>query len=70
MCSVVANVGATMKRKRSKIVRNTIREIWASLDSHLPACHAKGLKKPEGNKFHKKCVKEYARLIVLLTKLY
>ena len=58
------------KKKRAKAVNKAIREVWSSLDSHLDSCHKKNLKKPEGNDFHKKCVTEYAELIVLLAKLY
>lgn len=58
------------KKKRAKAVNKAIYSVWSSLDSHLDPCHQKKLKKPEGNDFHKKCVKEYAELIVLLTKLY
>ena len=58
------------KRKRAKIVGKAIREVWESLDSHIAPTYTTGLKKPDDNAFHKKCVKEYADLIVLLTKLY
>lgn len=59
-----------MKTKtRSKVVAGLIRSVWASLDSHLDYVHKK-VPKPESNKFHRKCVKEYTKMILELTRLY
>jgi len=58
------------KRKRAKVIRRAIRNTWGSLDSHLEHTYKKGLKKPEDNNFHKKCVQEYAQLIADLVSLY
>jgi len=51
------------KRNRSKKIRRIIRNVFSSLDSHLEYTYKKGLEKPEDNNFHKKCVKEYAKII-------
>lgn len=56
-----------MKKKRAKRVSKAIREVWESLDSHLDFTYSKH---PDGNKFHKKAVRDYAKLLVLLSKLY
>lgn len=58
------------KRKRAKTIRRAIRNVWGSLDSHLEYTYKKGLPKEESNAFHKKCVKEYAKLITDLASLY
>lgn len=52
---------------RSRKIEEAVRLTWSSLESHLPHCHSTS---PEGEDFHKTCVKEYARLIVLLSDLY
>lgn len=61
-----------MKKKRAKIVASCIRDAYASLESHLD--YASGKIKDIENigscKFHKKCVNEYAKLIVKLSQLY
>ncbi len=44
-----------------------IEQVYASLVTHIPYTHAKS---EEGRRHHKECVKEYARLIVELSRLY
>jgi hypothetical protein len=58
------------KQEKDEIVSGLIRDVYASLESHLLYTYKTGLKKPESNLFHKKCVKEYSEMIVKLTKLY
>jgi hypothetical protein len=58
------------KQEKDEIISGLIRDVYASLESHLLYTHKTGLKKPESNNFHKDCVKEYAEMIVKLTKLY
>lgn len=58
------------KKKRAKIVARAMREVWASLDSHLDWAAKSKLPKPESAKFHALCVQEYARTLVLISKLY
>lgn len=56
-----------MKRKRAVLVDRAIRLVYSSLESHLYYTHHKN---HEGQKFHQQCVKEYAHLIKILSKLY
>lgn len=57
-------------KRRAKHVNSLIRSVWASLESHLDYVHKKGVPPPESNKFHRKCVVEYSKMIVKLTRLY
>lgn len=57
-------------KEKDEIVSGLIRDVYASLESHLEYTHKSGLKTPESNYFHKQCVKEYADMIIKLTKLY
>jgi hypothetical protein len=52
---------------KAKILDEAIRLVWESLESHLPYTYKKS---PEGTAFHIKCVKDYCKLIELLTRLY
>jgi len=59
--------------KGEEIVK-AIRDIWSSLDSHLDYTHSpvkqKSFRKIHGGKrFHKQCVKEYAEILLVLSKL-
>ncbi len=63
------------KKKRAKLIDEIIRDTYISLESHLWATHSltKKDKKREscGNeKFHKKCIRKYAKDIYIMTKLY
>lgn len=53
--------------KKEKKIERLIRLTWSSLESHLQYTHKKT---SEGCGFHKKCVKDYAETIKLLTELY
>jgi hypothetical protein len=53
--------------ERAKNVDTAIKQIWDSLESHLDCTHQDT---PEGRKFHKQCIKDYAKLLIILTKLY
>lgn len=55
------------KKDRSELLDKIIRMIWESMESHLPFTYEKTA---EGEEFHKQCVKDYAELILMLTKLY
>jgi hypothetical protein len=66
---------ATKKKdNRAAKIEEAIRLTWDSLESHLPWCHDKlegwAKKRGESPAFHKKCVKDYARVITILTELY
>lgn len=52
------------------MIEKAIRIVWASLDTHLPATRGKIIKDVGGHAFHKKCVKEYADVIKILSELY
>jgi len=52
-------------RKEKKIER-MIRLIWLSLESHLKWTYRSS---SEGQKFHKRCVKEYAEIIKHLSDM-
>ena len=56
------------KKQRAKTIDKAIRLTWESLESHLHWTSHKdtGVKK----KFHKQCVKDYAKTIKLIAKLY
>jgi hypothetical protein len=56
-----------MKNERAKKIEQAIRLIWESLESHLYYTHAKS---SEGIRFHKRCVRDYAALIKILSELY
>lgn len=58
----------TLKQQRAEKVNEAIRLVWGSLDSHL--YYTNHTPKDGTNKFHQECVKEYARLITLLSELY
>lgn len=55
------------QKQRAKIVERCIRDVWESLDTHLPYTHDKH---PDGADFHKKCVADYAKTIERLSKLF
>lgn len=55
------------KDKRAKLVDKAIRLVWASLDTHLDYTHKEH---HDSANFHKKCVREYAGLIKILSELY
>ena len=54
--------------KRAREIEKAMRLVWSSLDSHLPWTYDK---RAEGGKaFQKKCVKEYAEILLILSHLY
>ena len=58
-----------MKTKnRAKTIDEMMRLIWSSLESHLEWTHEHG--KDGDMKFHKKCVKEYVKMMKLTSDLY
>lgn len=57
-------------KKRSKLIEKAIRNSWSSLESHLSWTRGKKVKQNGSNTFHKKCVREYAETILILSKLY
>ncbi len=60
------------KSKRAKAIDEAIRLVYDSLQSHLPYTHVgpDSLQPGETTQFHKNCVKEYSRVLELLSKLY
>ncbi len=56
------------KKQRAKAVDKAIRLTWESLESHLHWTRHKD--KQTGSGFHKNCVKDYAKTIKLISKLY
>ena len=63
-----------MTKEREKLIERGFRLAWDSLESHLYYTYAKLSKKSrkegESYKFHKNCVKQYAEIIIILSKLY
>lgn len=57
------------KTMKAKLIEQAIELTYDSLKSHLPYTYGK-LPKGESHKFHKKATKEYAQIILNLTKLY
>lgn len=60
------------KDKRAKLIEEGIKLAYDSLQSHLPYTHGaeETMLRDETNLFHSKCVKDYSRLIAILTELY
>lgn len=62
--------------KKAKKIAKAIRMIYDSLESHLDWTHPtkKEMRimksRDETPEFHKKCVREYAELIMILSELY
>lgn len=52
--------------ERAKIFEEQAREIWDSLQSHLPWMYKKS---EDGKKWHRKCVRDYTLQLYKLTKL-
>ena len=60
-----------MKKERAKLVEKGILLAWSSLESHLKLTYADIDAKTDGtHEFQKKCVREYATLIKILSDLY
>ena len=63
---------AATKDQRAKIVGKAIEMVWTSLESHLITPYYSNrkdlLEKDKG--FHQQCVRDYAELITLISKLY
>ena len=57
------------EKERIQRIDELIRNVWASLESHLGYTHVE-VPPPENNKFHQACCNEYAEMIVKLTRLY
>ena len=57
---------------RARYIDEAMRLVYDSLQSHLPFTHvgSDSLIPGETVEFHKKCVKEYSRVLDLLSKLY
>lgn len=53
--------------QRAKKIDRALKLAWDSLQSHLNWTHHIS---SEGKIFHKKCVKQYAELMKLLSELY
>ena len=56
-----------MENEKAKKIDRAIRLTWESLESHLHWTHKKS---SEGLKFHRKCIKDYAEIIKILSELY
>lgn len=57
-----------MKNKEQKI-QKAIEIVYSSLKSHLPYTRGKLDTKNESHIFHKRCVREYAEVIKILSEL-
>ena len=56
------------KIERAKLIDEAIRLALDSLESHLQYTHSKA--KDGSMEFHRACVREYAQIILNLSKLY
>jgi hypothetical protein len=55
-------------KERAKEIDRGIRLVWESLESHLEYTHEKHV---DGDfNHHRQCIKDYAELMVILSKLY
>lgn len=61
------NKPLTRAQKRAQIVEQAIRDVWASLETHLQYTHEKH---HDSAQFHKKTVQSYAQTIERLTRLF
>jgi len=57
-------------KERAKKIEEGIRLAWDSLNSHLPYTHGGRSVRGETYNFHKRCVRDYAKIISILTELY
>lgn len=58
-------------QQRAQRVEKAMREVWASLESHLPYASARWPStKPDNVAFHRKTVKRYAKLLKVISDLY
>lgn len=60
----------SLEERRARRVAKAIRLAYASLRSHLPYTFSGEMIRDEDYAFHKKCTREYAELIRLLTLLF
>jgi len=59
------------KDERAKLIDEAIRLTWGSLQSHLEWTKEGRRRKIDGSTtFHKKCVKDYSRVMEILSQLY
>ena len=56
------------KDRRAKLIEKAIRGVYDSLESHLP--HTHGKHNGGSKKHHKKCIRSYAKQLMVLTRLY
>ena len=56
----------TSAMNKDEISIRLIRGLWDSLESHLDYCVDPSA---EGRRFHRRCVREYADMLLLATKL-
>lgn len=59
-----------MKKQRAKHIEEAMRIVWSSLESHLSYTHGRVRNRLENHSFHKRCVRDYARTIEILSQLY
>lgn len=64
---VLKKTSVKKQDNRAKEIETIIELAYDSLRSHLPYCYKHT---SEGKAFHIQCVREYARMIHLLTDLY
>lgn len=57
---------------RDRIIERLMRLTWESLESHLKWTYApkEDMSSKETNAFHRKCVKDYAETMHLISQLY
>lgn len=58
------------KDDRAKVIGTLMKLTYSSLESHLQATYAPKKKYDGGRSFQKKCVKDYAWTMFLLSRLY
>lgn len=58
------------QEQRNKKIEEILRLTWASLETHLPHTYGSRMIRGETLKFHQDTVKEYVRIIQLVTDLY
>ena len=56
--------------EKAKKIERAIRLAWGSMETHLIYAYGKPAKVQGNTAFHKKCVREYAEIINILSQLY
>lgn len=60
----------TKEERRARDIAKAIRLTWSSLKSHLPYAYEGEMVRGEDHLFHQRAIADYAKVILILSKLY